>query len=431
MSGRHRKPTASAVNVAKIAFTGAVIGSGSLALAGQAGAATDGEWDQVARCESGGNWAINTGNGYQGGLQFSPGTWSVSRRRPVRACRAHGHQGRADRRRRARARYAGQAAHGRCAVAALSGADAAQRRQRAAGRSTIRAVNGELPPAATAFDPFAPATARTPFDPLARRCRHRPTRAPTPAHAPLSTRRAAAARTVRSARGAAAAPPPASRPLRIARCRRRPTVALDAPLPSRRRLRSTRRPSRHPSSPPRSTSPHRRCRRRRRRAARSRTRTSGAHPDWDVAGAGTRRSAADVALLHRTGSARPSAAAPPPAPPAPLAARCCTAAGRARGTRAGSAGPAQRGQHPRPGLRRRQPGDDRSGRRVACACRTACRTWRARTTCRRARPWIRRRCRTATSPNVSVPQGPVATRSRTQDISGKDALIMAAGPARA
>ena len=33
-------------------------------------------WDAVAACESGGNWAINTGNGYQGGLQFSPGTWS-------------------------------------------------------------------------------------------------------------------------------------------------------------------------------------------------------------------------------------------------------------------------------------------------------------------------------------------------------------------
>jgi hypothetical protein len=76
MSGRHRKPTTSAVSVAKIAFTGAVIGSGSLALAGQAGAATDGEWDQVARCESGGNWAINTGNGYHGGLQFTSGTWS-------------------------------------------------------------------------------------------------------------------------------------------------------------------------------------------------------------------------------------------------------------------------------------------------------------------------------------------------------------------
>src|SRR6476660_5063730 len=76
MSGRHRKPTTSAKNVAKIAFTGAVIGSGGLALAGQAAAATDGEWDQVARCESGGNWAINTGNGYQGGVQFSPSTWA-------------------------------------------------------------------------------------------------------------------------------------------------------------------------------------------------------------------------------------------------------------------------------------------------------------------------------------------------------------------
>jgi len=76
MSGRHRKPTTSAVSVAKIAFTGAVIGSGSLALAGHAGAATDGEWDKVASCESGGNWAINTGNGYQGGLQFTPGTWA-------------------------------------------------------------------------------------------------------------------------------------------------------------------------------------------------------------------------------------------------------------------------------------------------------------------------------------------------------------------
>ena len=75
-SGRHRKPTTSAKQVAKIAFTGAVLGGSGLALAGQAGAASDHEWDQVARCESGGNWAINTGNGYQGGLQFSPSTWS-------------------------------------------------------------------------------------------------------------------------------------------------------------------------------------------------------------------------------------------------------------------------------------------------------------------------------------------------------------------
>lgn len=32
-------------------------------------------WDQLAQCESGGNWAINTGNGFSGGLQFHPQTW--------------------------------------------------------------------------------------------------------------------------------------------------------------------------------------------------------------------------------------------------------------------------------------------------------------------------------------------------------------------
>ncbi len=76
MSGRHRKTASSHIGIAKLALTGAVLGGGSLALAGQAAAATDGEWDQVASCESGGNWSINTGNGYQGGLQFSPGTWA-------------------------------------------------------------------------------------------------------------------------------------------------------------------------------------------------------------------------------------------------------------------------------------------------------------------------------------------------------------------
>jgi resuscitation-promoting factor RpfA len=35
-------------------------------------------WDRLAQCESGGNWAINTGNGYSGGLQFSPGTWRAN-----------------------------------------------------------------------------------------------------------------------------------------------------------------------------------------------------------------------------------------------------------------------------------------------------------------------------------------------------------------
>jgi len=34
-----------------------------------------GVWDLLAKCEAGGNWAINTGNGYYGGLQFNAGTW--------------------------------------------------------------------------------------------------------------------------------------------------------------------------------------------------------------------------------------------------------------------------------------------------------------------------------------------------------------------
>ena len=32
-------------------------------------------WDAVAQCESGGNWSINTGNGFYGGLQFDYSTW--------------------------------------------------------------------------------------------------------------------------------------------------------------------------------------------------------------------------------------------------------------------------------------------------------------------------------------------------------------------
>ncbi|MFE0456566.1 transglycosylase family protein [Streptomyces sp. NPDC058914] len=48
---------------------------GVLAASGNAAAADGGVWDRIARCESGGNWHINTGNGYYGGLQFSASTW--------------------------------------------------------------------------------------------------------------------------------------------------------------------------------------------------------------------------------------------------------------------------------------------------------------------------------------------------------------------
>lgn len=53
----------------------AAIGTAVLA-APSAGAAPSGAWEQVAACESGGNWSVNTGNGYYGGLQFNAQTWS-------------------------------------------------------------------------------------------------------------------------------------------------------------------------------------------------------------------------------------------------------------------------------------------------------------------------------------------------------------------
>jgi len=45
---------------------------------GTAAADSGVNWDAVAACESGGNWAINTGNGYYGGLQFSISTWHAN-----------------------------------------------------------------------------------------------------------------------------------------------------------------------------------------------------------------------------------------------------------------------------------------------------------------------------------------------------------------
>ncbi|WP_227998360.1 resuscitation-promoting factor Rpf1 domain-containing protein [Nocardia australiensis] len=77
MSGRHRKPTSTGRTVAKVAVTGAIIGTAGVAFAGNAAAAPDSDWDRLAQCEAGGNWGINTGNGFQGGLQFSPSTWSA------------------------------------------------------------------------------------------------------------------------------------------------------------------------------------------------------------------------------------------------------------------------------------------------------------------------------------------------------------------
>lgn len=54
----------------------ALVGLGLGASAGAANAAPASTWDALAQCESGGNWGINTGNGFSGGLQFTPSTWA-------------------------------------------------------------------------------------------------------------------------------------------------------------------------------------------------------------------------------------------------------------------------------------------------------------------------------------------------------------------
>ena len=51
--------------------------TGSTATRSAAAPASGSVWDRLAQCESGGNWGINTGNGYSGGLQFAPGTWAA------------------------------------------------------------------------------------------------------------------------------------------------------------------------------------------------------------------------------------------------------------------------------------------------------------------------------------------------------------------
>ncbi|MGB6225419.1 MAG: transglycosylase family protein [Pseudonocardiaceae bacterium] len=47
-------------------------------LAAPATAASDVNWDAVPQCESGGNWTINIGNGFYGGLQFTLSTWRAN-----------------------------------------------------------------------------------------------------------------------------------------------------------------------------------------------------------------------------------------------------------------------------------------------------------------------------------------------------------------
>ncbi|MFF4368503.1 transglycosylase family protein [Streptomyces sp. NPDC001594] len=74
--GKHRRGS-KAVRIVTLAGVAGVAVAAPLMAAGSASAATVSEWDKVASCESGGNWSINTGNGYYGGLQFSASTWAA------------------------------------------------------------------------------------------------------------------------------------------------------------------------------------------------------------------------------------------------------------------------------------------------------------------------------------------------------------------
>jgi resuscitation-promoting factor RpfA len=79
--GKHRAPTRrrlpGVVAAACVPLAaGAAVTSGLLA--GNAAAASAVNWDAIARCESSGNWAINTGNGFYGGLQFTLLTWRAN-----------------------------------------------------------------------------------------------------------------------------------------------------------------------------------------------------------------------------------------------------------------------------------------------------------------------------------------------------------------
>ena len=69
---------ASRVRIASVTLAGAATMAAGIGFAAApANASGSGVWDRVAACESGGNWSINTGNGFSGGLQFTPSTWAA------------------------------------------------------------------------------------------------------------------------------------------------------------------------------------------------------------------------------------------------------------------------------------------------------------------------------------------------------------------
>lgn len=75
---RHRmQKTSRGKFAAKSLAAAAAISLPFLGFAAPANADNGNTWDQLAECESGGDWGIDTGNGYRGGLQFSQSTWEA------------------------------------------------------------------------------------------------------------------------------------------------------------------------------------------------------------------------------------------------------------------------------------------------------------------------------------------------------------------
>ncbi|MGD8200535.1 transglycosylase family protein [Ornithinimicrobium sp. W1679] len=76
MSSMHRTPRTRSLRVSSVAAAAGLATIAGIGTAGSASAADGATWDRVAQCESGGDWSINTGNGFYGGLQFVQGTWA-------------------------------------------------------------------------------------------------------------------------------------------------------------------------------------------------------------------------------------------------------------------------------------------------------------------------------------------------------------------
>ncbi|MBB1252020.1 transglycosylase family protein [Streptomyces alkaliterrae] len=81
--GRHRRSKYSQIarSVSRVSLALTAGGAGialPLVGAGTANAAPVSVWDKVAQCESNGNWSINTGNGFYGGLQFQQSSWAAA-----------------------------------------------------------------------------------------------------------------------------------------------------------------------------------------------------------------------------------------------------------------------------------------------------------------------------------------------------------------